>query len=472
MMSTLNMFSSSLLMIALFLVDSTRGFVTHHSNPSLAAGRVDSALHARPPPSLIVFDLDNTLWTPELYQLRRKTNKRRVSDSQTPIADKDVKLFDGAKKVLQRLQEQPSDVKLAIASRTKSGEWAKSLLDQFGLTDSFCDIQIFSGDKTTHFQNLHRNTGIPYEEMLFFDDARDGKFGNCVPVSELGVLCCHCPGGIDTEQVFDTAMSKFQQEWDGSSHTILEWDGTMTKTVTDQGGRQSATVKVVFPEKLYGFLKFSDSSRRGDVFFHCSDLTSNNMDVQVGDEVTFVMGTHRGKPCAKQVEITTAVGGSDDEVTMRAFSMNLPFSALLANGYKDLETRNGTMFVPYEAGTKFLLHVGQRTYPDGNRHLEIMKSGGLDDAAIEELKSLPSGFGKGMAVAIVEIGDTYETTVEERSDPEMQRRIGAYGTDSGMRCTEIRRVEYLKQPIRAKARGGVFKLNVDRGVIPEGWIIE
>jgi hypothetical protein len=64
-----------------------------------------------------------------------------------------------------------------------------------------------------------------------------------------------------------------------------------------------------------------------------------------------------------------------DEVSMPVFSMNLPFAALFANGYKTLESRNGTMFTPYEPGTKMLLHVGRRTYPDGGRHLQIMASG-------------------------------------------------------------------------------------------------
>ena len=80
-----------------------------------------------------------------------------------------------------------------------------------------------------------------------------------------------------------------------------------------------------------------------------------------------------------------------------------------------------------------LLCVGQRIYPDGNRHIDVMKSGGLDDDEIEQLKSLPKGFGKGMAVAIVELGKTYETSLEERSDPEFQRKVGAFGEDSGMR---------------------------------------
>ena len=128
------------------------------------------------------------------------------------------------------------------------------------------------------------------------------------------------------------------------------------------------------------------------------------------------------------------------------------------------------MFTPYEEGTKMLLHVGQRIYPDGNRHLDVMKSGGLSDAEIEKLKSLPKGFGKGMAVAIVELGKTFETTLEERCDPDFQRSVGAFGADSGMRATEIKRVEYLKKPLRVSGRGGVFKAQVPRDVIPDGWL--
>ena len=66
------------------------------------------------------------------------------------------------------------------------------------------------------------------------------------------------------------------------------------------------------------------------------------------------------------------------------------------------------------------------------RHLDGMKSGGLDDTEIAKLKSLPQGFTKGMVVAIVEIGKTFETTLEDRCDPEFQRRVGAFGEDSGI----------------------------------------
>ena len=45
------------------------------------------------------------------------------------------------------------------------------------------------------------------------------------------------------------------------------------------------------------------------------------------------------------------------------------------------------MFVPYSEGTQMLLHVGRRTYPDGNKHLEILKDQGLNNDEIQQLKS-------------------------------------------------------------------------------------
>eukprot|EP00959_Pyramimonas_sp_CCMP1952_P019871 419704-Pyramimonas_sp.AAC.1 len=48
-------------------------------------------------------------------------------------------------------------------------------------------IEIQKGSKIEHFKRLRRNSGIEYNEMLFFDDALGGKYGNCEPVArELG----------------------------------------------------------------------------------------------------------------------------------------------------------------------------------------------------------------------------------------------------------------------------------------------
>lgn len=483
--------SLSLLLSSVVLVISwTRGwaFTTTFSRKQVtrtATPGSGSALDAVP--KLIVFDLDNTLWTPELYQLRKLQR-----NNQFPVANKDVKLFPAAAKILAELAEGGNstttfaDTKFAIASRTQSGEWAHDLLDQFGIRDLFEYVEIFSGDKKRHFANLRRDSGIDYSDMLFFDDSRDGRYGNCVPVSSLGVLSVHCPNGIYDESVWNNALAGYK-DWTKEANTIVEWDGKVTvPKPIDPTQRFTGTVKFVNHQKRFGFIRYGDRSTE-DMFFHFSALPYVDTFVDEGDELTFsvVHDPQKGKDAASNIQVVSSStdhrsssnnsgesDGAANEVTMRVFSMNLPFAALLSNGYKTLETRNGTMFVPYEEGTKMLLHVGQRTYPDGDRHLDVMKSGGLTDEKIANLKSLPRGFGRGMAVAIVELGKTYETTLAERCDPDFQRSVGAFGADSGMRATEIKRVEYLKKGVRVSGRGGVFKAKIDRDVIPDGWLDE
>lgn len=419
-------------------------------------------------PSLIVFDLDNTLWTPELYQLRKLAR-----NNQFPVANQDVKLFPAAKQMIMEMKkdEKYANTKFAVASRTKSVDWAHDLLNQFELREWLDYIEIFPGDKKKHFDNLKRNSGIDYSEMLFFDDARDGRYGNCEPVSSLGVLSVHCPNGIYEESIWTNAMSQYK-EW--SAHktpgTIVEWDGSVTtKKPADPTERFKGNVKFINREKRFGFIQYGGRGTK-DMFFHFNELPYGD-DINEGDELSFTVATSRnGKDAATNIETSKSNTGESDMVNMHVFSMNLPFAALLSNEYKTLETRNGTMFVPYQPGTKMLLHVGQRIYPDGNRHIDVMKSGGLDDDEIKALKSLPPGFGKGMAVAIVELGETFETTLEERCDPDFQRKVAAFGADSGMRATVIRRVEYLKRPVKVSGRGGVFKANVDKSAIPDGWL--
>lgn len=148
-------------------------------------------------PRVIVFDLDNTLWTPELYQLRRLQRQNL-----TPVAGKDVKLFDGAIKVLEDIipslthPETGAPPVLAIASRTQSVAWAEDLIDQFDLRRRFHAIEIFPSHKTKHFSNIQQATRVPLEEMMFFDDARDGKYGNCVPVSAMASFVCIVPWAL------------------------------------------------------------------------------------------------------------------------------------------------------------------------------------------------------------------------------------------------------------------------------------
>ena len=498
--------SSLLALLLLFSVSTTTAFTTT-SPVIMARGRKKAATATATTrtqmsitdddvksltkfPKLIVLDLDNTIWTPELYQLRKI---QRAGG--TPVAGKDVTIMKGAQELIDQMRLAkagssdsmfPSSTQFAVASRTKSGEWAQDLLDQFQLRELLDYVEIFPGNKVQHFEHLQRDSRLEYKDMLFFDDARDGKYGNCEPVSALGVLSVHCPAGLDTSDLWKLALIKYQ-EWNGQPNTIVEWDGSVTNAAAaaSSGELQSGTIKTVNVEKNFGFIQVAAGGprqkRNNDVFFHFSALP-DGVSVEQGDQVEFqhqMDPRNPGKFRAANLQLAGNTNGKNqnnnkDTIAMRAFSMNMPFAALLANGYKTLESRNGTMFKPYPAGTQMLLHVGRRTYPDGNRHLEIMSDHlGSDTTKIEALKSLPpGGFDKGQIVAIMELGETYETTEEERSTPEMQRRIAAYGRDSGRIVTEIAKVQYLKKPVPMAAQGGVFKVNnIPQEVIPDDWIL-
>jgi magnesium-dependent phosphatase 1 len=464
--------------------------------PTMSSGMVtttESRLFSVP--RVIVFDLDNTLWTPELYQLRRLQRQNL-----TPVAGKDVKMFEGAIKVLEEIipslkhPETGEPPLLAIASRTQSVEWAEDLIDQFNLRHRFHAIEIFPSHKTRHFSNIQRQTKLPFHEYIFFDDARDGKYGNCVPVAAMGVFCVHCPQGIVTEDIFHRALDQYRK-WDRTPNSIVEHDGKITinaeryiasdfsfpadsstQDVPDNlyGKAYKGIVKMVRPEKGYGFITYRnavDNKNSRDIFFHFNGMAKDDDDsfsIEEGDEVTFEIQRDLKKNKDMAVNVSPEDPSSKQTVQFRCFSMNQPFAALLANGYKTLETRNGTMFTKYAEGTQLLLHVGQRTYPDGGKYVEIMEEDGLSQDEIVRLKSLPPNFSRGTIVAVLEIGRTYETTTEERSLPAFERKAVARGEDSGRFVTEIKKVAYLRRPIKQNGAGGVFKVRVPPEALPDG----
>lgn len=143
-------------------------------------------------PRLVVFDLDNTLWTPELYELRKR-----------PRAGRDIRLCSGAEDALYDLATNDAwrDSTAAVASRTHRADWAEAILPDFKVAPgiSALDVlplrEIFPGSKRKHFQNLRKRSGVPYSDMIFFDDWTV----NLGEVAHMGVLGIHCPRGLTTE---------------------------------------------------------------------------------------------------------------------------------------------------------------------------------------------------------------------------------------------------------------------------------
>ena len=53
-------------------------------------------------------------------------------------------------------------------------------------------VEIFPGTKRKHFEALRNKSGVPFSQMLFFDNERI----NVEEVGQLGVTSIYCPGGM------------------------------------------------------------------------------------------------------------------------------------------------------------------------------------------------------------------------------------------------------------------------------------
>ena len=182
-------------------------------------------------PKLVVFDLDGTLWAPEMYELwGGGAPFTAVNNGEHLLDCKKVKVqLLGTTRTLLENFTQMSEFKngtmaIAFASTTDEPEWARECLEKFTLHNGsikmgsiFSEHEMYKAkDKTVHLTALHHKTGVPFKDIVFFDN----KMHNIRDVERLGVVCGHCPDGM-TDEVWQAALAAFRK---GQPQRISEND--------------------------------------------------------------------------------------------------------------------------------------------------------------------------------------------------------------------------------------------------------
>mmetsp|Transcript_15826 Transcript_15826/g.30596 ORF Transcript_15826/g.30596 Transcript_15826/m.30596 type:complete len:185 (+) Transcript_15826:337-891(+) len=170
-------------------------------------------------PKCVVFDLDNLTWYPEMYHLwGGKSGSPFRALENGNVADRggtEVYLMGSIREILQELDsdEKWFHTSVAVASTCDEPEWARECMQKIivdkeagrPLEDYIGVSEIHKGSKSGHFRTIASQTGVKFEEMVFFDDQRY----NCDVVSKLGVTCYLVPTGGVTRAVWNKMLGTF-----------------------------------------------------------------------------------------------------------------------------------------------------------------------------------------------------------------------------------------------------------------------
>uniref|UniRef100_A0A8D8MHB2 Magnesium-dependent phosphatase 1 n=1 Tax=Cacopsylla melanoneura TaxID=428564 RepID=A0A8D8MHB2_9HEMI len=146
-------------------------------------------------PKMIVFGLDHTLW-PFKVHVNYVSPFNKVQDEIRDSHGKLVSYYPEVPEILSFLKKHSSNVKIGIASLSKDRTGANQLLDLLGWGQYIDYREIFESkhkEKKSHFLNLHKHSGIDYEDMLFFDD----QWKNNIEPAYLNVTCWWVINGLN-----------------------------------------------------------------------------------------------------------------------------------------------------------------------------------------------------------------------------------------------------------------------------------
>eukprot|EP00667_Euglena_gracilis_P023758 EG_transcript_26989 len=165
-------------------------------------------------PRLVAFDLDATVWFPEMCHLYGGGAPFSVLPNGN-VQDRngtEVYLMGDARRILHTLKTAPewADTKVAYCSGTDEPGWARELMRKIDVGDGITleevadYMQIRKGTKDSLFRAIQEQSDVPFEEMLFFDN----ETPNIRSVAPLGVTTIYCPKGL-TADVWDRGLQEF-----------------------------------------------------------------------------------------------------------------------------------------------------------------------------------------------------------------------------------------------------------------------
>ncbi|KAF2220867.1 acid phosphatase-domain-containing protein [Elsinoe ampelina] len=177
-----------------------------------------------PLPKILVFDLDYTLW-PLWVDTHVSPPLKPADAAGLTVQDRHGEKFGFYRDVAGLMvHAKEKGMMLGAASRTSAPDVAERALRLLTVPlgeagegpkgptawSLFDVLEIYPGDKKVHFERIRKKTGLPFEEMLFFDDERRNK-----NVESLGVTMRLVRDGVTVEEV-----EKGVGEWRGRNGRV------------------------------------------------------------------------------------------------------------------------------------------------------------------------------------------------------------------------------------------------------------
>lgn len=144
--------------------------------------------------------------------------------------------------------------------------------------------------------------------------------------------------------------------------------------------------------------------------------------------------------------------------------MSDPFASLMLNGIKQIESRNSDVISA--AGTDVcLVHIGRKLWP-GEDYMEELWRQGIPSSDWDRLTCPPRGFARGDIAGVVELSSTRRATEADFCSDEVRRKVLARRENMGKYLTDIRSAQWLKRPVKASGRPGVWWTHVWLDALP------